>query len=71
MKSIAEYYITCDIIGCDRSENYFAGEETKISKSGWAFVYPDQSKDEFDCWTLCPRHARLASIFTGSASPIM
>lgn len=65
MKSIAEYYVSCDLIGCNQDHNYFAGEEEKITKIGWVFIYPKNSKNEFECWTLCPKHSHLAHFFKG------
>lgn len=63
MKTATNYYVTCDMVGCDRDVTYFAGEEEKMIKQGWAFIYPDKPKDECDCKTLCPHHSRLASYF--------
>lgn len=63
MKTATNFYVTCDMVGCDRDATYFAGEETKLSKQGWVFIYPNNPKDEYDCKTLCPYHSRLAAYF--------
>jgi len=63
MKTVTGYYASCDLIGCNHGIDYFPGEESKVEKQGWVFVYPDVPKNEFDCWTLCPQHAHVAPLF--------
>jgi hypothetical protein len=69
MKAATEYVVTCDIVGCEAREFYFSGQEERMSKIGWAFVYPETPKDEFDCWTLCPKHAKHAPLFDRKHTP--
>ena len=63
MKTPTGYFITCDLIGCDREETYFPGQEEKMAHQGWTFIYPQKPKDVCDCKVLCPQHAKLASLF--------
>jgi hypothetical protein len=62
MKTATEFYITCDLIGCQNNETYFAGQEELMVLRGWAFV---PSQNGIDDWVFCPKHSHLAHLFKG------